>query len=148
MAGEPSNAASEFLRAAFAALNEAKSPPEDGWIRAGMSDDFSFEDRRRGPTFPATGADANVRTIASAWEVGGGQPRWSLREVVAVRGERFAACRIEIDYGDGMISPRILVVGLDPTMRLMQRSTTFDHEDMAEALAELDRLHSQGPVPS
>jgi hypothetical protein len=66
-----------------------------------------------------------------------------LLETVAVRGERFAACVLEIDYGNGMVSETLHVVGLDPTMRLMQRTIEFDVDDVDGANAELDRLHSQ-----
>ena len=124
-------------------LNSLESRPNDGQIRAGLSDDFCSEDRRRGPSFPNGDADSYARFVASAWEVGVGRPRFSLRETVSVRGERFAACALEIDYGDGMISETLHVVGLDPTMRLMQRTIEFDLDDVDEATAELDRLQSE-----
>jgi hypothetical protein len=124
-------------------LSSFESRPEDGQIRAGLSDDFSSEDRRHGPTFPNGDADTYARFVASSWEVGSGHPRFLLRETVSVRGERFAACLLEIDYGDGMISETLHVLGLDPTMRLMQRTIEFDVDDRVGALAELDRLHDQ-----
>ena len=57
-----------------------------------------------------------------------------------MRGERFAACALEIDYGNGMISETLHVIGLDPTMRRIQRTVEFDLDDVEGAIAELDRL--------
>ena len=50
---------------------------------------------------------------------------------------------MEIDDGDGMASETLHVVGLDPSLRLMQRTVEFDTDDVRGALAELDRLHRQ-----
>jgi hypothetical protein len=143
MSDQPSNAASERQRRVMAALNRVESRPKDGWIRAGLSDDFSSEDRRRGPSFPDGDADSYARSVASSWEVGSGHPRFALRETVAVRDERFAACVLEIDYGNGMISETLHVIGLDPTMRLIQRTVEFDTDDVDGAVAELDRMRNQ-----
>ena len=138
-----SNAASERQYAAMEALNGVATRPDPGWIRSGLSDDFSSEDRRRGPTFPNGDADTYARFVESSWEVGSGHPRFTLRETVAVRGQRFAACVLEIDYGNGMFSETLHVVGLDPARRLMQRTIEFDVDDIAGAVAELDRLQSR-----
>ena len=54
---EPSNAASEFLRNATAFFTE-REPSEEA-VRAGLTDDFFFENRRRGVSFPD--ADAGLR---------------------------------------------------------------------------------------
>jgi len=66
-----------------------------------------------------------------------------LRETVAVPGERFAASVLEIDYGDGMISETLVVLALDPTLRLIQRTVEFDVDDVDGAIAELDRMHTE-----
>jgi hypothetical protein len=139
---EPSNAASEFHRNALARFNERGSPPE-GFVRAGLTDDFAFEDRRSGPSFPDADAEAMPKVVASMWQTGAdGQPRWE-RETLAVRGERFAAVAVQTDFGNGMLLETINVIGLDATLSLVQRQVQFDRDDVDGAIAELDHLQSQ-----
>lgn len=142
MSDEPSNAASEFLRNVFAFFAARGSPPEET-VRAGLTDDFAYEDRRSGPSFPDADAEAMPKVVLSSWQTGAaGQPR-SEGETLAVRGERFAAVAIQTDYGNGMLTEYIGVIGLDATLSLMQREVDFDRDDIGGAIAELDRLHSQ-----
>ena len=42
----------------------------------------------------------------------------SRAETLAVRGERFAAVAVQIDYGNGMLRESIHVIGLDATLSL------------------------------
>src|SRR6185369_4480841 len=102
MSDEPSNAASISLRNTYALLSEAASPPSEKWVRAGLTDDFAYEDRRSGPSFPDADAESLPKVVLSMWQVGAGKPRWST-ETLAVRGERFAAVAIQVDYGNGMM---------------------------------------------
>jgi hypothetical protein len=139
---EPSNAASEILCNAFAFLTEHGSPSEK-WVRAGLTDDFAFVDRRSGPRFPDADAESFPKYVLSTWQTGAaGQPRFE-GETLAVRGERFAAVEVKTDYGNGMLTESIHVLGLDATLRLRQRQVHFDRDDVDGAIAELDRLYSQ-----
>jgi hypothetical protein len=138
---EPSNAASEWLRNAVSVLNESESPPHG--TRSLLTDDFTYEDRRSGPSFPNLDATTFPRFVATTYETGAGRPRTSLPDVLGVRGERFAAVVYSIDYGNGMVRESITVIGLDATLRLAHRFIDFDVDDIDGAIAELDRLHSQ-----
>jgi hypothetical protein len=142
MAGEPSNAASDFLRIVLAGFTERGSPPEKV-VRAGLADDFVHEDRRRGPTFPDGGAESYTKVILSLWQTGApGQPRWE-HETLAVRGERFAAVAVQTVYGNGMRNEALQVIGFDATLSQFQLIVDFDIHDVEGAIAELDRLHRQ-----
>jgi hypothetical protein len=137
---EPSNAASEFLRNVFVSLTEG--PPSEKWLRAGLTDDFALEDRRSGPSFPDIDAESLPKYVLSMWQTGAGQPRWE-GETLAVRGERFAAVAVRVDYGNGMLRDDVHVIGLDATLSKMQRQVDFDIDDVDGATAELDRMQSQ-----
>ncbi len=136
---EPSNAATEavvFMVAVF-----AEGPPPEQVLRAALSDDFAYEDRRAGWTFPDADAESYPKVILSIWQTGAaGQPRWDV-ETLAVRGERFAAIVLRIDYGNGMVTESIHVFGLDATLSLVQCDVDFDLDDVDGAITELDRLH-------
>ena len=81
--------------------------------------------------------------IETLWQTGtGGQPRFEA-ETLAVRGERFAAVAAQTDYGNGMLTESIHVVGLDATLSVLQRQVYFDRDDVDRAIAELDRIQSQ-----
>jgi hypothetical protein len=141
MSDGPKNAASEWMRNAVRFLNGSESPPTD--VRSSLTGDFTYEDRRSGPNFPALDAETYPRFIESSWETGAGQPRNDVREVLAVRGQRFAALIFRVDYGNGMVRESITVIGLDTTLRLLHRSVDFDDDDVDGAIDELDRLHCQ-----
>ena len=140
---EPSNAASKFIRSAGASVSERGSPPAEEWVRAGLTDHFAYEDRRSGPSFPDADAQSFPKIIESTWQTGAaGRPRID-SEMLAVRGERFAAVAVQTDYGNGMRSDYIQVIGLDATLTMLQRMVDFDSDDVDRAIAELDRLQSQ-----
>ena len=141
MSDEPSNAASEAVRNAYALANGREAPSEEA-VRAILTDDFVFESRRSGVRFPDADAEFAPKIIVSKWQTGAGQPRWEL-ETLAVRGERFAAVAVQFDYGNGMRSDYINVFGFDATLRLLQRQVDFDRDDIDGAIAELDRMHRQ-----
>ena len=127
------------MRSALALLSESGSPSEQ-WVRAGLTDDFTYEDRRSGPSFPDADAESFPRTVLSMWQTGApGQPRFE-PETLAVRGERFAAVAVRTVYGNGMVLETINVIGLDATLSLRQRQVNFDRDDVDGAIAELDRL--------
>ena len=138
---ELANAASEAVVFMVAVFAEG-SPPEDV-LRAALSDDFAYEDRRRGWTFPDADAEYYPKVLLSIWQTGAaGQPRWD-HETLAVRGDRFAAIVLKIDYGNGMVTESIHVFGFDATLSLLQRDVDFDLDDVDGAVAELDRLDRQ-----
>jgi hypothetical protein len=138
---EPSNAASERVRSVYASFAEAGCPPEE-LTRAGLTDDFVYEDRRSGPSFPHADAESFPKLVSTMWQTGAGQPRFEV-ETLAVRGERFAALAVQLDYGTGMLSESIFVIGLDATLSLAHRAFDFDRDNVDGAIAELDRLHRQ-----
>jgi len=142
MAGEPSNAASKFHRNALAGFTERGSPTAR-FVRAGLTDDFAYEDRRSGPSFPDADAESFPRVVLSMWQTGAdGQPGFA-PETLAVRGERFAAVAVQTDFGNGMLLETINVIGLDATLSKVQRQVQFDRDDVDGAIAELDRMQSQ-----
>ena len=137
---EPSNAASEAVLFLVAVFGEGR-PPED-LVRAALADDFAYQDRRRGWTFPDADVASYPKVILSIWQTGAGQPRFETR-TLAVRGERLAAIAVTIDYGNGMVVESIKVCGLDATASLVQHDIDFDLDDVDGAIAELDRLYRQ-----
>ena len=142
MSDEPSNITSEGMRKALALLTEAGSPSEE-WLRAGLTDDFVYEDRRSGLSFPDADAESFPNSVLSMWQTGAdGQPRFEPK-TLAVRGERFAAATIQLDFGNGMLIESVHLLALDPNLALVQHVVDFDIDDIDGAIAELDRLHSQ-----
>jgi len=139
---EPSNTASKYMRAAISSYNTSGLPPEK-LVRASVTDDFTYSDRRRGPSFPEVDADGVARFFATIWETGVGEPRWELQHVLAVRGEHIVAGAIEVDYGNGMTTAAIQVVEFDSSSRRIRRVIDFDADDLDGAIAELDRLYGQ-----
>jgi hypothetical protein len=136
---EPSNAASDALRSNLGALNGLESAPRN--IRAFLTDDFVHEDRRRGVSFPIVDADSHQEFVDSAWQTGAGRPEFAAPRILAVRGDRFVAALIRIDYGNGMLLEAVHVFALDATLSLAQREIDFDVDEVDAAIAELDRLH-------
>jgi hypothetical protein len=137
---EPSNTASETYAAHVAVLTGG-APPE-GLVRTWLTDDFAYEDRRRGLTFPDADAETYATILETIWEVGAGRPRFQ-HEILGVRGERFAAAAVTLDYGNGMLFESIHLLALDATLTLVQRNVDFDIDDIEGANAELDRLQRE-----
>jgi hypothetical protein len=138
---EPSNAASEYFRRIVRWLDETLPQPSE--IRSTLTDDFVGVDRRRGPAFPGMDAESYPEVMASFREINAGRPRFTLYEILAVRGERLAVGRAGVDYGNGFTTESVQVLQLDATLTLVQRSVHFDVDDLAGAIAELDRLHDE-----
>src|SRR4051794_18414012 len=81
---EPSNTASEAMRAAFAFF-EYGPPPEEA-VRALLTDDFVYQDRRSGVNFEDADADSFPKYVQTPWNTGAtARPRFEL-ETLAVRG--------------------------------------------------------------
>jgi hypothetical protein len=109
-----------------------------------QTDDFIAEDRRTqtgGVNFGTLDRAGFAEFFNLSWELGARMPRFSIAEVVAVRGDGLAAVIESIDDGDGMIVEHIAVIQLDPTLRRHRRSVIFDVDAADAAIAELDRLH-------
>lgn len=105
-----------------------------------LTDDFLYEDRRPGRVLGEVDADNYPRFIMSTWQTGAGEPQFRVGGVSAVRGERFAVCRFDLVYGNGMTTENLHLIGLDATLTLQQAAIDFDAEDIDGAIAELDRL--------
>ena len=139
---EPSNAASGWMRGIYAVLNDFESPPHE-MIRSSFTDDFVYEDRRRGAIFPIMSAELGAEAFASIWDTGAGRPRFTVPQILAVRGERLVAARLVVDYDIGFALEAIQMLQLDATVTRVQRAFDFDVDDVDTVIAELDRLHSQ-----
>ena len=140
MPQEPlTNAAVEWVRAGHAQLNALDGPPS-GYVQ---TDDFIAEDRRTGTgglNFGTLDRAGFAEFYNLSWELGARAPRFSITDVVAVRGGELAAVVERIDDGDGMIVEHIAVIQLDTTLRRHRRSVIFDVDAADAAIAELDRL--------
>ena len=101
---EPSNTASEFLRNAYAFFESGL--PTEKRLRAGLTDDFAYEDRRSGPSMPDADAESYPKLILACGEPVRGNQDGRV-ETLAVRGERFAAVAVQADYGNGMLGAAI-----------------------------------------
>ena len=107
-----------------------------------FTDDFVFLDRRTGVNFGEGNASYYARVSEQYWEVGG-QPHWSIPEVIAVRGEWSAAVQQRILSADNdMFVEFINVVDRDPVGDRWRRLVLFDADDRDTAIAELDRMHA------
>ena len=115
------------------------APGDTAWV----TDDWAYEDRRRGPSFAIVDAETHQRFVQSVWQTGAGRPEFAVTQILAVRGDRFVAARVRLDYGNGMLFESIHVLALDATLSLSQREVDFDLDDVDGAIAELDRLHSE-----
>ena len=140
MSDEPlTNAAVERMRQSFDRMNELAEPPV---LADSFTDDFVFLDRRTGVNFGEGNASYYARVSEQYWEVGG-QPHWSIPEVIAVRGEWSAAYRVRVVYGvSDMFIDDINVVRFEPVGGRFRRTVLFDPDDRDAAIAELDRMHA------
>lgn len=105
--------------------------------------DFIRDDRRRVVTVPLADADEYLAQVLAWFETGDGQPRFSVDEIVAVRGERLAVGRMSVGYSGGLRRETIAVVRFDPMGERTERYVTFEADDLDGALVELDRMHAE-----
>jgi hypothetical protein len=131
------------MRSAYTVLDSFESFTSDlrALVRASLTDDFLYHDRRSLPILPVADAELFLEVVGSIWETGVGRPRLAVPEIVAVRGEDLVAGRIELDYGNGMITESVEVMLLDGSLKLLRRAADFDVDDIGAAVDELDRLH-------
>jgi len=128
------------MRGNYTVLNEFESPPHE-MIRSTFTSDFVYEDRRRGALFPVMDAELVAEALASFWDTGAGRPRFTVPEIVAVRGERLVAARLVVEYDNGFVLEAIQMLQLDATATRVQRALDVDVDDVDTVMAELDRLH-------
>jgi len=138
MSDEPlTNTAVEWLRHTFASTAERPT----GRVR--VTDDFYYEDRQSGVNFGRIDAAGFQEFVSSAWDVGTGRPRWTIRQVIAICGQLSALMTLRLDYGDDTVVDNIACFQLDASAQLMRRLIVFDMDDVDAALAELDRMHAE-----
>lgn len=137
MSEDPSNFASEAFAAACATLSQGR-PSDD--LAAGLADDFVYEDRRPGHLLGKLDAEQWREVTLATWDTASGIPQYRVHGVLAVRGDRFAVCRYDLDYGNGMMTENLTLFGLDATLTTVQAIIEFDADDVDGVIAELDRL--------
>jgi hypothetical protein len=136
------NAAVDWVRSSYVLLNTLEERPS----RYAQTDDFVAEDRRTGTggvNFGRLDAAGFTEFYNLSWELGAAKPRFSLVDVVAVRGQRSAAFIERIDDGNDMVVEHIAVLQLDSMLRRHRRSVIFDVDAVEDAIAELDRMHAE-----
>ena len=142
MAGELSNAASELANRSATLLND-----RDYMLRDGLSmctEDFVRYDRRRMTAQPPADRQGWLDAMITFEELAGGQwPTFELTDTVAIRGRRLAALRWTMGVGEVGEVEFIVVSRANEVADKMEVIYFFDPEDMNEALAELDRLHTE-----
>jgi len=106
-----------------------------------VTDDFRRDDRRRLVALPDDGAQGFVDGIRSLFELGLGNPTFSVVRVVAIRGERLALAQNKIEYSGGAAIELLSLVRLAADLTRMEAEVTFDLADEKTAIAELDRMH-------
>jgi hypothetical protein len=106
-----------------------------------MAVDFVQQDRRRLVAVPDTDREEWIESIQAYWELGKGAPSFTVAEVVAIRGELAVLYRARVAYIDGSATELLIVLEIDADAH-MRRAVMFDVDDLAGALAELDRLNA------
>ena len=135
------NAAVRWFRSNMDRNNALLAPPSGPSV---VTDDFVYEDRQTGGVnMGRIDASGWQQFHATAWQVNGRGPHFSISDVIAVRGQRSAAFIIRIDYGDENFSESLSCFRLDPTLELMHRLVAFDNVAVHAAIAELDRMHAE-----
>jgi hypothetical protein len=137
------NAAVEFMRSAHDRGNALKPGPDLDYSGT-VAEDFVFEDRRSGGiSFGRTEGRADFeRLAATVWDAGSGRPVFSMRDIIAVRGERCAAYVLSLEYGSGMVSEWLNCVSLNSDRQQLQRTVQLDVDSVDDAIALLDEWHA------
>ena len=116
--------------------------PSDELTLAMLTDDYVDEDRRHhGQSFPNLNAESTPRAVTSLWDTGAGEPRFTMHEILAVRGDRIAACRVAVDYLNGWTTESIEVMELDTGLSLLRRWFDFDHDRSQRGVAASSGFH-------
>ena len=141
MSDEPSNFASEALLASAAFLSEG--PLTTDLLRALLTDDYAYEDRRRGVGFPDADAESYPNLVISAWELGTGRPEFRSVGDPWRAGRQVCCWAGPYRRRQWMLLESIHVLALDATLCSVQREVDFHRADIDAAIAEMDRLQSQ-----
>jgi hypothetical protein len=104
---------------------------------------FTERDHRRLAFRPSDEVDQLGDDLRQYEELTGQWPRFSVPEVLAVRGDRLVAYRLTMKLGEMGVRELIMVQRFDEPVERGEVSHMFDPEDVDEALALLDRLHAE-----
>ena len=140
MTAEPLNAASERLRAEMPRWDDPEYVKSAG--RAVLAADFSREDRRRLIAMPTGDVDAYLESFDAWYEVGDGQPKFNVEEVIGVRGERLVLTRTRVSYASGQATEFLYLFQFDQRIDKVERQVAFDLDDVDAALDELGEIQS------
>ena len=139
------NAAVEFMKRTIPGIGTAYTVEEMG---AALPENFRRYDRRRLVGLPSTDADGFVQGLRAYFELGQGQPEFSVPRVVAERGDRLCAVITRADYPTGTAIEILSVIQVTPDGRRLELNIDYDVEDEAAAVLALDRLHADLGEPS
>jgi hypothetical protein len=112
------------------------------WFDGHISEVFVRQDRRRLIGVPEASRDAFFGQITSWASVADGQPTFTIEEVLDVREDWLLLCRLSIGFPPGPLSEQLQVLVYDPAVERVVRMMSFDPDALAEAHAELDRVHA------
>ena len=107
-----------------------------------LADGFTREDRRRLIAMPSGDVDSYLNSFDAWYEIGDGQPRFNVAEVIGVRGERLALTRARVDYASGQASELLYLFQFDQGIGQVERQVAFDLDDVDAAVAELDKMQA------
>jgi hypothetical protein len=102
-----------------------------------------MKDRRPGRLLVKLDAERWAEVTMATWDLGAGIPQYRVHGVLAVRGDRFAVCRYDLDDGNGMMTENLGLIGLDVTLTLVEVIIEFDADDVDATIAQLDRMRRQ-----
>ena len=131
------NAAARYLLDAVPAIGTAAADE----VRRGVADHFRLDDRRRLVALPDEGPNGFVDGVQAFFELGLGQPSFSVVRIVATRGDRLALGHNRIEFPSGDAVDVLSLVQLTTDLTQMEVEVTFDVDDEAAAVTELDRMH-------
>ncbi len=138
------NAAVEWIKFMIDVVNLSDRPAEDFGSSAAVSDAVFVDRRTGGMNYGTIEGVSGIRDwLASTWDVGSGRPRWSMPDVVDVRGERCAAVVFVLDYGNDMFIDGIFCLRLDRDLQRALRAVQFDVDAVGDAVALLDDWHAE-----
>lgn len=112
------------------------------WFDGHISEAFVRQDRRRLIGVPEASRDEFFGQIKSWASVADGQPTFTIEEVLDVTGDWLLLCRLSIGFPPGPLSEQLQVLVYDPAVERVVRMVSFDPDDLVDAHAELDRVHS------
>ena len=140
MTAEPSNAASERLRAEMPRWDDPDYVNTAG--REVLAVGFSREDRRRLIAMPTGDVDGYLKSFDAWYEIGDGRPKFNVEEVIGVRGERLVLTRTRVEYVSGQATEFLYLFQFDQRIDQVEKQIAFDLDDVDAAVAELDETQA------